>query len=69
MNAAATPFMELRNDITSSFRITLDFDMDNVNLKHFRLISMIFLISMYDGRKIFHVTENDYDFLFYIYLR
>ena len=67
MNAAATPFMELRNDITSSFRITLDLDMDNVNLKHFRLISMIFLISMHDG--LFHVTATNYDFLFYIYLR
>ena len=41
MNAAATPFMELRNDITSSFNITLDYDMDNVNLK-------TLLINIYD---------------------
>ena len=41
MNAAATPFMELRNDITSSFKITLDYDMDNVNLK-------TLLINIYD---------------------
>ena len=45
MNAAATPFMELRNDITSSFKITLDIDMDNVNLK-------TLLINIYDTSSI-----------------
>ena len=46
MNAAATPFMELRNDITSSFKITLDIDMDNVNLK-------TLLINIYDASSIY----------------
>ena len=67
MNAAATPFMELRNDITSSFKITLDFDMDNLKLKTLLIYIYVFLIPMYDDK--FSTRKIIINFSFHIYLR